>query len=251
MPSRMERYYEPAPEATERSSRNQNIYQNMYNNSEYTNIEGVATSPIQNEIDIEKIKEMLQIRDTTRASHERMKEAEPIARPVIDEKNYDIRDILNRAKDERSEADTQYHKLRNTQYDILKNIQVKPPQNHNEEEPNLKELIHTITNTSMLNKLGDQELSLNMLSELQSNEHTLTDTNYIDRVLKEEKEKTEPELDHSFYTSSLNFGAGDFEELKEMKTTLKKNNALIKILLIALSGLIIIGLAITIYLLLK
>lgn len=63
MPSRMERYYHADSEIKQRTRRNQELYKKIYEGGEYTNIEGIASIGSTNEIDISKIKQMLQNRE--------------------------------------------------------------------------------------------------------------------------------------------------------------------------------------------
>ena len=114
-----------------------------------------------------------------------------------------------------------------------------------DEEEELKELIHTITNTSMLNKLGDQELSLGLLDELKS-DTMVGDSSAIRKALEEEKKVLKDDnflddenddkknMDQSFFTSNLNFKDEDFEELQEMSKNIKKNDKLMNILIFIL-----------------
>ena len=49
------------------------------------------------------------------------------------------------------------------------------------------------------------------------------------------------DLDKSFFTSSMSFGNKDFEELSDIKTSLKKNNILISILVFISLVIVITG----------
>lgn len=250
MHSRMERYYQSTePEETEptkRSRLNEDLYNKIYDDVEYSNIEGIAQIEKTNEIDISRIKEMLKNRESYRKEREFsqiVKRPEPIveeAPQVEEDKNYDIRDIMTKAKDERSD-EYDHHSLKNTQYNILKGINLKDHIDNyiGESDENLKELINTITNTSLLNKLGDRDLSLNLLNDLKSNGDTMySNTDPIRKMIESAKEEEITEasnIDKSFYTSSLGFAEKDFEEFKDMHTTLKKNNLLIRILIFILA----------------
>ena len=98
-------------------------------------------------------------------------------------------------------------------------------------------MIDTISNTSKLNKLSDKELGLDMFDDLKSeNNTTIADRESIrkilDEVKKEEKlENTNTNIDKSFFTSSLNFGKKDFEELSELTNTKQKKHTLRNILI--------------------
>ena len=61
MASRMERYHSGTSQSGTRSVRNENLYKNIYENAEYSNIESIATMDKTNEISIEQIKELLKI----------------------------------------------------------------------------------------------------------------------------------------------------------------------------------------------
>lgn len=249
MPSRMEKYYNNTESRTSRTTRNTELYRNLYDGKEYTNVEGIATIEKNDEIDLNKIQELLK-------AHEDIKqERKPIVRrqlrkieeepEEIEEKNYDIMDVLNKAKDEYSD-DNKSRSLKNTQYNILKNINVKEAK----EEDSLKDLINTITNTSVLNKLGDRDLSLNLLEELKSDDNTMIGAKGSNEIFKNEVEKNKDDnedIDKSFYTSSLSFGEKDFEQLNDIKSSLKKNNVLITILVFFFLVVVITGILFVLY----
>lgn len=247
MQSRMERYHEQNREENKRTKKNEQLYQEIYENAEYSNIEGIATIEKPNEIDINQVKQMLQNRSSYQRGKEYrniIKNTEEPPKEMVDlkhdnEKNYDIRDILNKAKVERKEEQKEYHSLKDTQYNILKNINIKKePEKIEETDEELKELIHTITNTSMLNKLGDKELSLDLLEDLKSSNNTMVEElpsmkailEENDNFLPEEEDDDEKGMDKSFFTSKMNFKEEDFDDLIEMSTNIKKNTTLMKIL---------------------
>lgn len=256
MPSRMDRYYRQANNIQKRTIKNQELYKTIYDDSEYTNIEGIATIEKSNEIDINKIQEMLKNRD----EYKKQRETQIAPKSRVDflfskeedkkEKNYDIKEVLIKAKDSRTESE-ESKKLRNTQYNILKNINLKD-NNLEKDNGDLKEIINTITNNSMLEKIGDSELSLDLLKELKSSNTMVGDSKSINAILKDvileeekEKKKDEPDdIDKTFFTSSLNFNNNDFEELKNINSTLRKNNILIKILMFML---VVIILSVVVY----
>ena len=250
MASRMERYYQLNTETPRRSKRNQALYEKIYETSgEYSNIEGIAKIEKTNEIDINKIKEMLRQREERKkgrvVNQENVKKTTPEPpkvekiEPAV-EKNYDIRDILVKAKSQKEETESdRYHSLKNTQYNILKGINLKDELNRrdymDQDEDELKELIHTITNASFLNKMADEDLSLDLLSDLKSVDNTQINSEAIQAILKEEKEEQRKQdfddtrdLDKSFYTSSLNFSDEDFDELGEIKKKITKRRAILK-----------------------
>ena len=249
MPSRMDRYYNNNQSSVNsRARRNSSLYEDIYDGVEYSNVEGIATIEKKNEIDLNKIRELLREhedskvpnRQVVRRQIERVSYDEP-----QEEKNYDIMDVLSKAKDEFVD-DNKSRSLKNTQYNILKNINIK--EISEETEDSLKELINTITNTSVLNKLGDKDLSLNLLDDLQSTDNTMIGARGSNEVFKyEETETPREDIDKSFFTSSLSFGDKDFEQLNDIKHSLKKNNILISILVFIFLVLICTGIFFVLY----
>lgn len=269
MASRMERYYKTNTETRKRSHRNESLYDTIYDDTtEYSNVEGIARIEKTNEIDINRIREMLKEEEAKkRKKMERPSFKKEVELPKYDivsdkkeDRNYDIRDILVKAKkDKTDEENDKYRDLKNTQYNILKKIKLDDniaKDTYKEKNTSLQELIETVVqNNQELGELGDSELSLDLLDDLKS-EHTSTaavNKSSIKKILEEEKEKQREktdtneelrELDKSFFTSSLNFSDEDFDELKELSSTYRRNNILIKVLI----GIIVIAIIIMIVL---
>ena len=129
MVSRMEKYYHNNNGIKKRSQKNINLYRDIYKDSEYSNIEGFATMDRNNEIDITKIKNTLKNRENYKKQKEYriLKHEEEQEENISNDfketeqhRNYDIRDILSKAKDKKPESDTP-RSLDNTNYNILKN----------------------------------------------------------------------------------------------------------------------------------
>lgn len=250
MASRMEKYYKNQ-ESKRRSVRNESLYQTIYEDETYSNIEGVVATPKANEIDIDKIKELIASREReknqTRKIERRPIELEQVEEDEEEEKNYDIRDILVKAKDSRENQEEEHRSLKNTEYNILKNIKINNKHDLEQEEE-LKELINTITSTSMLNKMSDSELSLNMFDDLK--ETTIVKIPAIQAVLDDKKEDelhNTSEMDNSFFTSSLGFKEKDFEQLQDLNKSIKKNNKIMKVILVILFVIIALVLGFVVY----
>ena len=153
---------------------------------------------------------------------------------------------MNKAKNERENEEDKNYNLRNTQYDILKNLNLEQP----DEKEELKQLFNTITSNSKLNKMGDKELSLDMFEELKSNGTNIDESVSIKKVLEQKKDyvaKDENELDKSFFTSSFDFSKDDFEEMKDMNDNLKKSNVLMKIFIFIFSVALVTGIILAVY----
>lgn len=258
--SRMDRYYNNSV-STKRTSRNQDLYKSIYEDSEYSNIEGIASIDDNNEVDIVKIKNMLKnYNDNNNRELKRVVNKEFPKYETFEEDDnrvYDIRDILNKAK---SNKETEaYHNLDQENVELLRN-----PQNYKKTikpSNDLEEMIDTITNTSKLNKLSDNELGLDLFSDLKSKENTTIESRDSIRSILEEAKKKEAQvkedttsnnkLDQSFFTSSLSFKDEDFEEIAELKKSVNKNNNLIRILLIIVSIAITISIIVLLFNILK
>lgn len=248
MASRMERYehYSNPDIGYNRSTKNKSLYEEMQNLDSYTNIEAVSTIEKTNEIDITKVKELLKNRENYKKEKKYLqalnrkqdRKAEFVKKYEEPEKSYDIKEVLDKAKVERKEEKNRYHDLKNTQYNILKSLQLKDKDYTEEEE--LKELIHTITNNSKLNKLASEDSGL--LDDLKS-DTMVGDADSIKKMIDEEKNNYQEEtmdLDKSFFTSSLGFKAEDFEDLKDINHNIKKNNLLMKVLLCVIGIMVVI-----------
>lgn len=241
MVSRMEKYYKNSSSIKQRSQKNKDLYRNIYDFGEYSNIEGIAAMNKNNEIDITKVQNMLKNRENYKKQKQFRKTYKEdnsdisISNDFVEgeQKNYDIRDILNKAKERKPIEDTP-RRLDNTNYNILKNLEVN--KNYKDfEDDELKELIDTITNTSMLNQMNDNELGLNMLDLDSTNGTLIKDDNSIKQLLEEakkaenKKNSSIPNIDNSFYTSSLNFSKEDFEEANNLVSKGKSKKILCKI----------------------
>ena len=247
--SRMDRYNKES--ANSRSSKNKDLYKDIYEFGEYSNIEGIATIEKSNEVDITKVKEMLKNRE----EYQRQKEIRKMSKKEIDvptyevyemdddEKVYDIRDILENAKIN-NPTHEEHQSLKNINYEILKELKEKHFNKQMKED--VVEAVDNISNTSRLNKLSDNELGLDMFDELKSQNDTMVqDKTAIRKLLEEAKEETKKEntntgIDKSFFTSSLNFGKDDFDEVQELTKSVKKNSLIVKIL-IFVAILIVVG----------
>lgn len=256
MGSRMDRYNQANNDLPKRSDKNVPLYHTIYDTPEYSNIEGIATIDKSNEIDILKVKKMLQNREAYQQGRDyrnliQVKEEASEAPDFLEEKeekNYDIREILSKAKTSKTDA-SKYHNLENTSYKVLKNLNIERSVPVEKQDRDLKGLIDTITSTSILNKLDDRNLSLDLLDNLKSeNNTTIESKDAIKQLLEQAKQEEMKrkkmdetrEMDKSFYTSSLGFGEEDFEQLADINHNLRKNNTLMKILLVVIASVVLI-----------
>lgn len=230
MPSRMEKYYQGGTSVKRRSDKNQDLYRTIYEEGEYTNVEGISIIEKNEKIDIEKIRELIgSVNQESKSKEIKRHTYEPLYQKEEEEKSYDIKDILDKAKSERPEVE---NKFSNTQYNILKNIHLNDnlPTTQSMDDNDLKSMIEAITVNSKLGETGDLLDDLKTIHSPQLKEE-----------VEQKVEEKEPEIDKSFFTSSLGFTSDDFDDLKEMKASLKTNNILTKILLFILLVVIVTG----------
>lgn len=197
------------------------------------------------EIDIEKIKKILDTKYNSAPKRRSIRIDVPEEEEKIDEvktKEYDLNVILEKAKDEKEETyeEVRAKKLRNTQFDILNNLNLEEAQSEKQSEStkaeeDLIELINTISiNEKKINEISEQLTTeeakeesspLDLLTELKGSENTEVYegmTTEITQKLNDEKEETkittkkEEPIDNSFYTNSL-FNKNDFKDDEEEK----------------------------------
>lgn len=260
MSSRMEKYYDDASTANKRSERNATLYKKMYDDEIYSNIEGVVTTPKTNEIDIEKIREVLLRREQQENSKNQLVKRDiEVEMPDMnffddEDKNYDITDILKQAKEEsESSRENKYRSLDSEYIKELKNpvkkIEKIPTENDIQE---IKELMNTIANSKDLAKLKDTDLSLGMFSDLKANTGTLNSEDpIIKAIINEAREmeernsltKEQENIDKTFDTKGMKLKAKDYvKKTEDLDSDNDKNPILtifMVILFLILAGLIV------------
>lgn len=235
MNSRMDKYTE-TPSLKSRTEKNKNLYEQIKNAEiEKFDIHSNATVIEEdvNKIDVDKIRDMLdkRYRDTIPKRNLNVKEyeLEKVEEKLQDTKEYDINVILEKAK---KTQDVDYEKERlkkvhDTQYDILKKLNIDNNEEDEEledSEENIVNLINTITALEMKNKeVSGNTTALDILSDLKDND---TDTVYKTMELDKEiiSEKSIENLDEEDLTIEEKY-----DDFKELEKDLKSNNIAIKI----------------------
>ena len=278
MKTRMQKYYDEENNNTLlRQQKNEGLYENIndYEVDDYkletnvTVLENNATN-----IDVEKIKKILDTKYNQTPKRRSIVIEDDYEEPDVsldETREYDINAILERA---RSEKDADYEKerlkkLRDTQYDILNNLDfsdkleveenVLKQDELKQENNELIDLINTITARELVStkKNVTEELDpLDILSDLKGSEDTiivggthhedsigetspimsLEEADKIKPQIIKEKEKTE-EL-----SSTLQFTQSDFDDFNDLKKEVKSSRALIYVVIILVSLMFIIGL---------
>lgn len=261
MTSRMEKFHGQNT-ISKRTDRNKELYKTMYNESEYTNIEGVVETDKLNTVNIDKLKETLEKREKQTSEKKQLvrRNIEIDVEPEMDNieedtQSYDIKDILNKAKEEKTDDEIdRYRSLKLEEYTLLKKIKDKKGKiNLKETDEEIKDELMNTMNISKeeLGELEDSELGLDLFSDLKNNSIGGDSNKSIQELINEAKEDIEKddnfiedtaELDNCFNTSSMKLSKKDFEEDQELdKIELEKKPNVIGITLkiIALLSVII------------
>lgn len=266
--SRMQRYEENSENkgARTRTSRNQELYQDLGKTEKYTTFTDVSKIEA---IDLEEAKRNYHTRQGYHQAREYnfFEEEKPKVRKELDEfnylypkeekKSYNLNEVISEAKRQREKDDLERkRKLHNEKYNILESSQedlekfkkevkktIKPVENEEE----LEELIHTITSKELREKI-DKEKETSLLSDLMATSNLdevveavpeKTETQPKIEPIKKEEDKTKPlEIDKSFYTKSLDLTEEDFDDEEEGE---KKKTPVILIFLKLLLSIAIIG----------
>lgn len=209
MASRMDRYN--GTKELSRTTKNTRLYDTLYDSKEYSIKTSERIISKTNELNLEAIKNMI----AEEKKYE--KKVQPIPKEIEteheEEKAYDINEVLTQAKSHYKE-DNLKRSLKENPYEIKEKFEQKKQ----EEKP---EIIDDM--------FGD------LIATKTLNESSLKN------IIKQEKEDFEPTSKNDL---SLGLDDKDFEELKDMHRSIKKNNNLLKIFLTIL---IIVALFITAY----
>ena len=282
MRTRLDKYMNDTDSAPKRTKKNNELYEEI-KHSEISNFSIGSNAKVigenKNQIDIDKLKDILEKNYQEQPKRRSVKFELPEEEEVELEKTreYDINAILEKA---RAEKEVDYEeerlkKIRDTQYDILKNLEVdsesesKAANERTKEE--LLDLINTITLNENQKKAIDDEIEeedleeqedtgeldpLDILSDLRGDENTVVAgakefTERMDeedalrkkeKVEKEIKEALDEDVDDSFYTNSMSFSKKDFDSFDDEESGV--GSILVKILIVIVFLAIIVGVVI-------
>ncbi len=281
MSSRMNKYYDSSlEEVPTRYHRNEELYKEISKN-EIDNFEIKSNSTLlgenNNEIDVEKIKKILDTKynETAQRRSIRIEEETEPEKIIEDTKEYDINVVLEKAREGKQEnyEEERLKKLRNTQFDILKNLNVEDeveekeeeeylddedttteevikPSNDSFEEENLKTLINTIAFNESKNNSKEKDISnsLDILSDLKGDDNTeVLDglkeeiTEIEDVMDTEDEEENKSDMTNSFYTSSNALKQKDFEDLEDFKGDLEPSGIFLKVVIVIIVLVFLVG----------
>jgi len=210
---RMDRYKDEAPHRVNRLEKNQDLYQDLANNTKYTNITDVSNANA-----FELTKDSGDI--SSRESYQQMRkyggmQDVPKVKKELDDFNhiyqkkekkiYDINSVLEEARKNRDEKDAleEKRKLKYTSYNILAGINLEELAKYREEKKNraktpqeeeIHDLMDTIASKTLAGEMS-KEATVELLSDLMA-------TNIMDKVVpademgdpEENPEDLEPQI---------------------------------------------------------
>jgi len=235
METRIKKYNESS--SMSRVAKNTDLYKQI-NDSELDNFNVHSNATIignqDREINLEQIKKILDKRYNNAPQRKsiRIEPQEEVTRlDNEDTKEYDLTKVLEKAKDEKVETyeENRAKKLRNTQFNILNNLNIDDEKKEENEEKkynpeeNLMNLINTITinESKKREEKKDDVDPLDILTDLKGDDDTQvyesvkTSVTSITEIKEKEdnnnKETKKEELDNSFYSTDM-FKKKDFED---------------------------------------
>ncbi len=219
MNSRMEKYYKD-DSLPKRSVKNQQLYDSIYNDSDY---QEVNITPKARTINIDELRQMIN------GNSKKVERKQLPTNFEEDEKKYDLSDAFEKARSTKV-VDDRKRSISNTQYDILKNIKLKKT-----DSDDLSDVLNTL---STKNLVGDD---LDLFENLESLDNTTVGLP-TDEIIKD---KT-VQMDDSFFTKSMKLGPSDFETIN---SGIEQNSKMMKIIFILILVLIAIVFGIIVILL--
>ncbi len=218
MNSRMEKYYKD-DSLPKRSVKNQSLYDSIYSDSDYQEIN---VTPKAKTINIEELRKMIN-------NSPKVVQRKQLPTNFEEEsESYDLSDALEKAKSNKVNDDRK-RSISNTQYDILKGIKLK------KDSDDLSDVLNTLSTNNLIND--------DLFQSLESLDNTTVGlpTDEIESA----KDKTR-QMDDSFFTKSMKLGPSDFETIN---SGLEQNSKMMKIIFILIVVLIVIVFGIIVILL--
>ena len=270
MQTRMEKYTETHDDNLGlRYKRNAELYQKISDQEldKYT-VKANATVLGDNgpSIDVEHIKKILETKYNNTPKRKSIVIPEEVLSEeetdIIETKEYDINLILEKAKEQENNSydKNRFKKLKDTQYDILKDLNLSEPttvEDEKKEKDELLELINTITQKELENKKNEEDDPLDLFPDLKGSENTVVLEGMQDEIKNldtannnvtvSDDGKVPSELDESFYTTSTVFTQSDFDDFEDLKKEVKGH----KVVLAIVTTLIIVALIFCILFVLK
>lgn len=284
MKTRMDKYYKEDSLEESRTMRNKEKYSDI-TESDLEKLDLTSNISIlganADSLDIEKLKKILDEKYSKNEKKVYLSEEDENSLENEDTKEYDLNKILEEAhKNKNDDYDAvRFKKLRETQYEILNNLDLSRKEEPEVEEAltveeaNLMNLIKTVNENSL--KRGK---NLDLMSDLKGDEYTevldpIVEDDYtskkpslveeLEKTIKLSKNEIVEELDNThddmsleedetgegdakadtFYTGKFQIKESDLDDFDDLQKEMKTGNAFIRIL-IAIMILIILGIVV-------
>jgi hypothetical protein len=258
MESRVEKYNDEDTIIPSRTKKNASLYEDIGSN-EITSFDINSNATVldtnKQTIDVAKLRDMLDMKYRQEPVDKSIgkNETDTPAQINLDEtREYDINTILNKAK-ENKESDYEVErlkKLRNTQVDILNNLNInkipddEPKAVSTEESQKLMDLINTINVTEATQKINKVD-PLDLLTDLKgTDDETIIKgaKDSAEETTKQEPNSADKTVDKSFYTTSNMFTQSDFDDFDDLKEEVSSTKVIIKVLIVVVIIAFICGL---------
>ena len=274
MKTRMDRVsFDNMPRSRQR--KNEELYQSI-KNSEIKDFDSTSNIKIIGEsnggIDVNKLRDILEKNyqeptKTRRIKYEDISDDDQEKEVELEKtRDFDINTILEQAREEKVDdyEKDRLKKIRDTQFDILKSLELDKEENSKvakeETKEELLELINTINinekkkELEVNNNETDKMDPLDILTELKGDgtivagaallkddikEVTKDEDENIEEVKENDKSKKDEEFDNSFYPNSMSFSKKDFASFDDSKSSIA-----IKILVVLIIIAIAVGIVI-------
>lgn len=223
-----------------RVEKNQTMYDDIYSDTNYSNMVVIDDS---NEIDISKIKEIVdsEKNKATRVGKNNFNKEEYDNIATLnqeDKKTYDINEVLKNAKEKRNIIEEANEKRKFENYKFRDNIEEeltktrKVYENLIKEEKELLNLMNTMTNITSIDIAND------MFQDLTNNDS-------FTEILDEKPDVNIKQIDNDtteYSTDTFMFNTKDFEGMDDLRDNVRQTNIFIKILIfMVIISIILVG----------
>ena len=224
---RMDRYKDETSTMEKRMEKNQELYQDLVNNTKYTNITDVTNANAYDLSKKEKDKSGSREAYQQRKKYQGVEEVPKVKKeledfnflyPKKEKKIYDINSVLEEARKNRQEKDEleEKRKLKYTSYNILAGVNLEELMKYREEkkkrgttkeEDEIHDLMDTIASKTLAGEISKEE-TVELLSDLMA-------TNMLDKVVPAEDLGTPEETSIKEDIAFLESRTMSLEEVKE------------------------------------
>ena len=243
---RMDRYEDSSSQKMSRSTNNQELYQDVYNNPKYTSLADMTNS---NAYEIDSQND----NNKTRENYQKMKKYQDVEKlPKVkkelddfnhlyhmDEKKvYDINSVLEDARKKKAKDDLEEkRKLKYTSYNILAGINLEELQKYREEKKNrqatpeeeeMRELIDTIASKTLAGEMNKDE-TVDLLCDLMAT--SALDSVASSKEIGDAQKEIDDTDEFADTTEPVILGiedAGDTDDEEDINDTTKVDKDLIK-----------------------